>query len=289
MRIAVTTPMGHVGRHLTSMLIRAGVRPMLLARHPEAIPHAVLDYADVVEADSTDSSQVVEATRGVDALYWVDPSVWSDDPLGDYARATRALTDAVTANSIGRVVFQSSIGAEKRHGVGEIDGLAATEVALDALDLDVTHLRPGYFFTNLLYGLEGLREGHLETVLPLDMRQAWVAPRDIAEVAALTLLNPRWRGRRVQAVHGPQDLSWNEVAGILTRELGRDVRVERISDDEMRHQCLASGAAPKMADALLGMSTGVREDFRAEQPRTLATTTPTTLAGWIREELLPAL
>lgn len=53
------------------------------------------------------------------------------------------MVEAVTANRIGRVVFQSSVGAEKRHGVGEIDGLAATEVALDGLDVDVTHLRCG--------------------------------------------------------------------------------------------------------------------------------------------------
>src|SRR5690606_25388902 len=130
-------------------------------------------------------------------------------------------------------------------------GLAATEVALDGLDTDVTHLRCGYFFTNLLLDIESLKSGRLQTVLPIDAPMAWVAPRDIAEVAALTLLNREWTGHRVQAVHGPEDLSWSQVAGILTQGLGRDVTVERVADEEMRQQYVDAGMPAAMADAVL--------------------------------------
>ena len=286
MRIAVTTPNGNVGHHLTRMLVRAGIRPLLLTRHPEQIAEELLPHVDVARADSQNADEVVAATRGVDAIYWVDPSVMSEDPLADYARATDALVRAVVENGIGRVVFQSSVGAEKRHGAGEIDGLAATEVALDALDIDVTHLRCGYFFSNLLLDAESLKAGRLTTVLPLDAPMAWVAPRDIAEVAALTLLNREWSGHRVQAVHGPEDLSWSQVAEILTQELRRDVVVERIADDEMRQGLLDAGMPDAMADAVLGMSTGLRDGFVPEQKRTVVTTTPTGLRGWVREELV---
>jgi uncharacterized protein YbjT (DUF2867 family) len=271
------------------MLVRAGTRPLLLTRHPDRIAEELRPYVDIAPADSQDAAEVVAATRGVDALYWVDPSVMSEDPLADYARATDALVRAVEENGIRRVVFQSSVGAEKRHGAGEIDGLAATELALDALDIDLTHLRCGYFFSNLLLDPEALKAGRLQTVLPLDAPMAWVAPRDIAEVAALTLLNQDWTGRRVQAVHGPADLSWSKVAEILTRELGREVVVERIADDDMRQGLLSAGMPPAMADAVLGMSTGLRDDFTPEQERSVATTTPTALASWVREELVAVL
>lgn len=289
MRIAVTTPNGNVGSHLTRMLVRAGVRPLLLTRDPDRIAEELRPYVDIATADSQDAAEVVTATRGVDALYWVDPSVMSEDPLADYARATDALVCAVEENGIRRVVFQSSVGAEKRHGAGEIDGLAATELALDALDIDVTHLRCGYFFSNLLLDQEAVKAGRLQIVRPLEARMPWVAPRDIAEVAALTLLNWDWAGRRVQAVHGPADLSWSQVTEILTRELGREVVVERIEDDAMRQGLLSAGMPPAMADAVLGMSTGLRDDFVPEQERSVATTTPTTLRSWVREELLGVL
>ncbi|WP_206475334.1 NAD(P)H-binding protein [Microbacterium sp. KRD172] len=285
MRIAVTTPNGNVGHHLTRMLVRSGVRPLLLTRHPEEISAELIPYVDVARADSQNADEVVDATRGVNAIYWVDPSVMTEDPLADYARATEALVRAVAENGIVRVVFQSSIGAEKRHGAGEIDGLAATEVALDGLDIDVTHLRCGYFFTNLLLDVESLKSGKMQTVLPIDAPMAWVAPRDIAEVAALTLLNREWTGHRVQAVHGPEDLSWSQVAGILTQELGRDVVVERIADEEMRQQYVDARMPAAMADAVLGMSTGLRDDFTPEQERSVVTTTPTMLRAWVREEL----
>ncbi|WP_261167085.1 NAD(P)H-binding protein [Microbacterium sp. Marseille-Q6965] len=289
MRIAVTTPNGNVGRHLTPMLVRAGVRPLLLTRHPERLPAWLTAYADIERADCREPDEVVAATEGVEVVYWVDPPAESADPLTDYARATEALTAAVARNGIRRVVFQSSVGAEKRRGAGEIDGLAATEVAIDDLGVDVTHLRCGYFFTNLLFDIASVRSGRLQTVLPLDHRMSWVAPRDIAEVAALTLLNHDWSGRRVQAVHGPEDLSWAEVAQILTAALDREVTVERLSDDQLHAQYLAAGLPPATAEAVLGMSTGLRDDFVPEQARTAVTTTATRLATWARDELRPHL
>ncbi|MBE1537917.1 NAD(P)H-binding protein [Actinomadura algeriensis] len=289
MRIAVTTPQGNVGGHLVRMLIRAGVTPVLLTRHPENIPAAVAEHVELVKMDSRELKQVVSATSGVDAIYWVDPPAESADPLADHRRATEAVVAAVETNRIGRVVFQSSVGAEKRHGAGEIDGLAETEVALDDSGVDVTHLRCGYFFTNLLFEAESVKAGRLQTVLPLDAPMSWVAPRDIAEVAALTLLNRDWSGRRVQAVHGPEDLSWTQVAEILTEELGWEVRVARIADQQMREQYMHVGMPPAMADAMLGMSTGLRDGFTPEQARSTVTTTPARLRGWIREELVPVL
>ena len=216
MRVAVTTPTGNVGHHVTAMLVRAGIRPLVLARHPDHLDPQLQPLVDIAHADQFDPASVVTATRGVDALFWVDPTTGSEDPLKDYQRASTAVADAVTTNGIGRVVFQSSVGAEKRHGVGEIDGLAATELALDALDADVTHLRCGYFFTNLLLQLDAIRAGHLDVVVPIDQPMPWVAPRDIAEVAVTRLLAPDWSGRHVTAVHGPVDLTWNDVAAVLT-------------------------------------------------------------------------
>ncbi|MGI8902983.1 MAG: hypothetical protein ACR2IP_04865 [Solirubrobacteraceae bacterium] len=45
-------------------------------------------------------------------------------------------------------------------------------------------LRCGFFVTNLLMDLDGLRAGRLTTTRPLDAPTPWVEPRDIAAVAA---------------------------------------------------------------------------------------------------------
>jgi uncharacterized protein YbjT (DUF2867 family) len=106
----------------------------------------------------------------------VDPSTAAADPPAEYARFGIAVARAVRENAIPRTVFQSSVGAEKRHGAGEIDGLADTEVRLDDVGASVLHLRCGFFFSNLLLQLRAIRAGVVPIVLPVDQPMSWVAP-----------------------------------------------------------------------------------------------------------------
>lgn len=292
MQIAVTTPTGNVGRHVVAMLVRAGVRPLVLVRDPSRLDPQLRDAVDAKPVDQRDASTVVAATVGVDALYWVDPTTEGPDPLAKYALATEAVARAVSENGISRTVFQSSVGAELRNGAGEIDGLAATEVALDETvdaQTSVLHLRCGFFFSNLMLQLDAVRSGVIPIVLPVDQPMAWVAPRDIAEVAVSRLLSVHWSGRAVQAVHGPADLSWAQAAEIVAEAVGRPVRAERVDDDAMREMLRSAGMGDQLVEAVLGMSTGLRDGFVPEQPRSLQTTTPTTLGAWAYDELRPAL
>jgi uncharacterized protein YbjT (DUF2867 family) len=290
-KIVVTTPTGQVGSRVARMLIQAGVRPVLLARHPARLDRAISEQADVVEADLDDADAVVRATRGTDALLWVEPRIAepSADPVAWYARLGATAARAVTENGIGRTVLLSSIGAEMRSGAGEIDGLARTEELLDATGATVLHLRCGYFFTNLLGNLDSIREGVLKAPMALDYAQPWVDPRDIGEIAAARLLSTGWSGRHVQAVHGPEDLSLSRVAEIISEVTGHRVRAETISQDTLRGSLRSAGLGDKQVEAIAGMSAVTREDFIAEDKRSIVTTTPTTLAAWAYVYLRPAL
>lgn len=289
MRIAVAAPAGHVGRHLVPMLIRAGVRPLVLLRDPGRLAPDIRSEVEVAGVDLLDVDAVARAVSGVDSLYWVDPPPAGPDPLAEYKLAAASVARAVTEGGVRRVVFQSSVGAEKRHGVGEIDGLAATEVALNVTGADVIHLRCGYFFTNLEYQLDALRAGVLQVLLPVTQPMAWVSPRDIAEVAAGRLLSSEWQGLGVQAVHGPADLSWQHVARIISEAVGKPLEVEQISEEAMRGALEGLGMSAAQLDAVVGMSTGFLGNFTPEQPRSVHSTTPTTLAEWAYAELKPLL
>jgi NAD(P)H dehydrogenase (quinone) len=72
-RIAVTTPTGQVGSHVAAMLCQAGVRPRLLLRDPDRLDAGLRDLAELAVGDQRDPDYVAEATRGVDAVYWVHP------------------------------------------------------------------------------------------------------------------------------------------------------------------------------------------------------------------------
>jgi uncharacterized protein YbjT (DUF2867 family) len=290
-KIVVTAPAGHVGSRVARVLIQAGVRPTLLARHPLRLDRVLSEHADVIEADLSDTDAVVHATHNADALLWVDPPTTdpSADPVAWHARLGANAARAVTENKIGRTVFLSSIGAEMRFGAGEIDGLARTEELLDVTGATVLHLRCGMFFTNLLWEVDSIRQGVLKASMALDYAQPWVDPRDIGEVAAARLLSAGWSGRHVQAVHGPEDLTLSRVAEIIGEVTGLRVRAETISVDTVRRSQRSAGLGDRQVEAIAGMSAVTRKEFIAEQKRSILTTTPTTLAAWAYAQLRPAL
>ncbi|WP_219417761.1 NmrA family NAD(P)-binding protein [Pseudonocardia nigra] len=289
MTIAVTTPTGHVGSRVVRLLIQAGVRPRLLVRDPARLDPALRAAADVRRGDLTDASFVREATAGARSLFVVDPTPHTvDDPVRDSARFGEIVADAVRIEGIARVVFLSSVGAEKRHGVGHIDGLARIEECLDATDADVLHLRCGYFFTNLQLDLDGLAQGELATAAHPRAAMPWVDPRDIGDVVAARLLSESWHGRAVQGVHGPEDLSFARVAEILSDVLGRPIRLATVDDDTVRAGLRAAGLPEGAVEGIVGMTAGTR-DLAPDPPRGPLTTTPTTLAGWAYAHLRPLL
>jgi uncharacterized protein YbjT (DUF2867 family) len=293
MEIAVTAPTGNVGRYVVRNLIRAGLRPRVLTRNIDTVERSLREHVDAVVVDVTDAATVLESTRGLDALYLVVPSTGAENPTAAYARIGRGFAAAVVENGIAHTVFQSSVGAELRHGAGEIDGLAATEEILDDAAAQaggtVTHLRCGFFFTNLLFQLDALRQGVVPILWPTGLPLAWVAPRDIADIATGLLQRVDRSGRQVQAVHGPEDLSWDQAMAVVSDAVSREIRAEQIPDDDMRAVLTSAGMSPGQVEAMVGMTIGLRDGFVPEQPRDVTTSTETSLAAWAYDVLRPAL
>jgi uncharacterized protein YbjT (DUF2867 family) len=280
MKIAVTTPTGNVGSRLVPLLVQAGERPTVLVRDSSTLSSAVRETCDVVECDQGDADAVIRATAGVEALYWVNPPTEDDDPEAGYARMGASGAAAVRENQIGRVVFQSSMGAEARSGFGEIDGLGLTESLFDDTGAHITHLRCGYFFTNLLMEAPAILAGELTTTLPLDLKFPWVSPQDIATIAAVRLLSTSWTGRHASGVHGPADLSFADVASAIGQALGRTIVPRQVADADVAAPLRSLGMTEAQVDGILGMARGMRSGYPYENPRTFTTTTPTTLESW---------
>ena len=141
------------------------------------------------------------------------------------------------------------------------------------------------FFTNLLLDPGALEEGVLRVTFPVDLPLPWVDPRDVGDVAAARLLATDWEGPQVQAVQGPEDLTYRQVAETLGEVLGRPFAAERIPDDDMRAALRGAGLGERQVEAMVGMSIGIRERTTPPDPRTALTTTPTPLRAWAYERL----
>lgn len=289
MKIVVSTPTGHIGSRITQLLIQSGVRPTLLVRDPARLPEAVRAASDVKQGDLADAKFVAEATAGADALLWVIPSNYmSEDILGDIRQIGRNAADAIRKNGISRVVLLSSIGAELKNQ-SPIGALGEVEEMLNATGANVVSLRPGYFFTNLLSDVDSLSQGVFPINLPLDMPAPWNDPRDVADIAAARLLSQEWSGQHVHHIQGPQDLSFAQVAEVVSQTTGKAVTAVRVTDEEWKAAMVSAGLPESTADAFVEMSRGVEKSFGPEYARTYQSTAPTTLEGWAYANLRPVL
>ncbi|GAA4606824.1 uncharacterized protein YbjT (DUF2867 family) [Actinoplanes octamycinicus] len=286
MTIAVTTPTGHVGSRTLQLLLQAGVRPRALLRDPARLDPGLHDLVDLAQGDLLDPGFVRTATEGVDTLLWITPeNLTAADPLAEMTAIVAAGTAAVHANRIRHIVLISSVGAELRTGAGLIDGLAHSEQQFTATGAHVHILRCGYYYTNLLAMADQLHTGTLTTTADPDQPMPWVDPRDVGEIAAARLLNPRTTGTTVQAVHGPADLTWTQAADILSTALDTKITLTVLPDDTMAAALTETGMTEPAIAALLAMTSGLRDGFTPEQPRTPLTTTPTTLHAWATTNL----
>jgi len=292
MRIAVTTPTGHVGSAVADFLLEFGgdIRVVLLGRRPDKLQEFVGRGAEIAIGTQDNADYLVEATRDVDALFWATPPGYGSDNLRAFQnRLGRAAATAIRANEIPRVVNLSSIGANLESGAGPISGLHDVEGLLSGAATHITHLRPGFFFENLLWQLDSIRRsGRISLPISGDRRYPMIATRDIGRVAAARLASRGWMGQFVGELHGPAELSFDEVAEILSDVLNRKIVYVRADREEARQAMLESAMSENSVEMMLEMYDAVEAGkLRPTEPRSPRTTTPTTLSEFARDVMLP--
>src|SRR5690606_27638206 len=98
-------------------------------------------------------------------------------------------------------------------------------------------------------GKEGLFFGPIRP----DRKLPFTATRDMAAVAARLLGDASWSGQEEVPVRGPQNLSFDDQAAIISDVIGREVRYRRISFDRFKQQFLDRGASASFAQGYVDM------------------------------------
>ena len=294
MKIAVTTPTGHVGSTVADCLLqsRGDISVRLLGWRRNALERFIRRGAEIAIGAQDDADYLRSATANVDALLWVTPPGFGSDNVRAFQnRLGHSAAYAIRTNRIPRVVNLSSLGADLDSGAGPINGLHDVEQLLDEVADNITHLRPGFFFENLLGQFDSIRSaGQISLPTSGSRRAPMIATYDIAQVAAKRLQDPTWSGRHVMELHGAADLSLDEVAQILSQTLGRKIVFVQCNPRQFRESLLQSGMSENIADLMLEMYDAFESGrLKPTQPRSPHTTTPTTLAAFAREVMLPLI
>ncbi len=88
---------------------------------------------------------------------------------------------------------------------------------------------------------------------------------------------------------GPEDLSFNEMAQIMSGVLGKPVRFEEMSIEALKAGLLERGRSEAMTQAMVDMMAAVNEGIYSNEVRTLESSTPTSFRQWCEEVLKPAV
>ncbi|NDK23007.1 NAD(P)H-binding protein [Streptomyces sp. TR1341] len=294
--IVITAPTGNIGRHLLSLLLEsapaAGEELRVIVRDPARLPDAARGRVEVVTGSHAEADVLDRAFEGAEAVFWLVPPDASLAPQDAYTGFTRPAAEALTAHGVGHVVGVSALG--RGTPLADRAGLVTASLAMDDLiagtGVAYRALANPSFFENLLEECDSIREkGVFTDSVDPDRKAPFVAVADIAAAAAGLLLDRSWTGTGSVPVLGPQDLSPNDLARIMTEQLGRPVRYERQPLDELFATLVGYGLHEAFAQGVVDMKRAKDEGLDAGVARTPDTASPTGFEQWCARTLKPAV
>jgi uncharacterized protein YbjT (DUF2867 family) len=293
--IVVTTPTGDIGGKVLANLLESqdGDRVRVIVRDPARLSDAVRERVEVVAGSHGDAEVVDRAFAGADAVFWlVPPDSQAPSMEAAYSGFTRAAAKAFAVHGVGHVVGVSALG--RGTAVADRAGLVTASLAMDDLiagtGVAYRALANATFMENLLGEAASIREnGVFSDTIAADRKMPWVATRDIAAAAVRLLLDRSWTGDGSVPVLGPEDLSADEMARIISEVLGRPVRYERQSLEDFGRTLAGYGLSGAFVEGVVQMQRAKDEGLNNGERRTAESASPTAFRQWCEDVLKPAV
>ncbi|PWK66597.1 uncharacterized protein YbjT (DUF2867 family) [Streptomyces sp. CG 926] len=236
---------GTTGSRTTAHLVAAGRRVKAGSRRA-----APVRGAEPVRFDWYDPTCFGAAVAGADSVYLVPP-VGDPDP----AAVMLPFLDRARAAGVRRAVLLSSSAiTEGGPAVGQV------HAALPGLFDEWAVLRPSWFmqnFTGSHAHADSIRADGVILTAAGTGRVGFVDADDIAAVAARALTDDRAPDTDL-VLTGPEALSHDDIAAVLTELSGRQVVHHRLTYEAMRDR-LAAAVPPAFAAMLAGMDRAIAE------------------------------
>jgi (4-alkanoyl-5-oxo-2,5-dihydrofuran-3-yl)methyl phosphate reductase len=235
------------------------------------------ENADIHAGDLGDAASLSRAFAGVDVLFLVNsgPELAALDALA---------ADVAKDAGVKRLVKLSSYDAREQN-VGTGVWHAAAEAAIRKRGVPFVFVQPSGFMSNALYWAKSIKtEGVLRSATGVG-RIAFIHPLDIADVAVQALTRPEYAGQSLP-ITGPEALTYAQMGAMIGAAIGKEVRYEDMSEEEVRAQQIAWGAPPALVEARLSIFRAIREGRLAKVTDTVETVLgrkPVAFGDWTAE------
>ncbi|GAA2530068.1 NAD(P)H-binding protein [Winogradskya humida] len=291
--IVVTAPTSTIGSKVLQNLLDADAPVRVVARDPAKLAPGVADRVEVVRGSHADADVVTEAFAGADAVFWLVPANPKAESLDTaYSQFARAGIEAFTAQGVGRVVGISALG--RGTAVAGQAGYVTATLAMDDLiaasGVPYRAVANPSFMENVLRQVGAIKnQGTFYGPTTHDLAVPLIATRDIAAVSTRLLLDDTWTGFGEVPALGPEDLSYDDMAAIISDVLGKPVRYVQTTPEANLKMALDQGASEAMAHGRVDMATAKNNGLDQGVTRTPSSSTPTTFRDWCVEVLKPAI
>ena len=238
--ILVTGSTGNVGSNLVRELAKSGVPARALVHEAEKSRQVQRPGVEAFVGSFEDEASLREALDGVERLYLLSPpgvEVMVEQQL-------RVLSVAKGAG-VQHVVKQSSVCADERTDASIILAHRRIEEEIETSGIAWTHLRPNWFMQNEL-GQAASVASDAVFYAPDVTQVSMIDARDVAAVAAHVLTTSGHEGR-AYLLTGPESLSYEEVAAVYSRVLGRSISWKEVTLEDARQSMLDGGLPDELA------------------------------------------
>ncbi len=290
--IVVTAPTGQIGSKLVAALLAAGAPVRVVVRDAERLPTDVRGAVEVVEGSHGDGAVMARALAGADALFWLAPPDMSRTLQAAYLDFTRPAADAIRAAGTPRVVAVTALGRGTpwQHKAGLVTASIAADDLLMATGAAFRALAMPSFMENTARQVGPMKaSGMFFGPIDPDRKLPFTATPDMAEAAARLLLDGAWTGQEEVPVLGPDDLSFDDQAAIISEVTGRTVRYQQIGWDRFRQQFLDRGADESWAQGYVDMFRAKEEGIDNVAVRQAGRHGTTSFRQFAEQQLRPAL
>jgi uncharacterized protein YbjT (DUF2867 family) len=241
--ILITGASGTVGKEVLKQIAASGakVRAAFQSASKAATAPSGVEIATV---DYNQPETLRAALQGVEKVFLVGP------PTSDLVALERKAVDAIRRAGGARIVKLSAMGGRAAIFPGQH---AQSEDYIKSVGVPYTFLRPNGFMQNLVnynaptittqdafYGCQG--EGKVSHI---DLR-------DVAAVAVKALTEDRHKGK-TYTLTGPRALTNQELAQILSDDLGREIRYVDLTAEQFKQALVGAGVPEWSADALVDL------------------------------------
>ena len=237
LKVLVTGATGTQGGGVARQLLADGHHVRAVTRNPASPAAAALSKlgAEVVAANFDDPASLVAAARGVDTAFAMStPYVAGVDAE---RKEALALIEALKTARVGRIVLTSVADADRKTGIPHFESKVPAEEAVKASGAAWSIVAPVFFMENLIgpWWLPALQSGTWSMPMPADRKLQMIAAADLATFTARVVEEPAtFNGRRINLAS--DDISPNEVNGILSRVAGRTLSFQAIPVAAVRAQ-----------------------------------------------------